>query len=597
MTEPHTLVHQLAHWATATPDAVAIAGTDGRSQREWTWAQYLADVRRIAKGLLALGVAPGECVALVGDNRPGWVLCEMGIMAVRGIPAPIYTTNTAAQVAFIIDHSQARVAICDKQVQLDKYLACLSEDSAVEHIVVMDDLSSDDPRVLTLAALMDRGDAQSDESLDDGLQALAVDETALLIYTSGTTGTPKAVQLDHQQMMGVASALVGQVPPLRTAGYRAVSYLPLCHVAEQLFTIFLHLDTGGHVTFCPDIKQLKDHLVAARPTVFLGVPRVWEKFQAALTANLAAAPPVKARLAAWAMATEQASFEREVASEASVSTLSRRLANKLVISKIKEKLGLDRIVVAATGAAPISRSTLDFFASLGLVVHEAYGMSETTGVATMTKYGRPRFGAVGQPLPSVQLRIADDGEILLKGPGMTRGYLRQPNKTAELLDEDGWLHTGDLGAIDPHGDLRITGRKKDILITAGGKNVAPAEMEAHIQPIVGVAQVVVVGDQQPYLAALITADGEALEQVNALLGTTATTVAELAADARFEKHVREGIESGCNTIVARYQTIKRFKLLPGEFTVDGGELTPTMKLKRNIITKKYAADIEALYAG
>lgn len=597
MQASRSLVHRVADWAAEKPDAKALLAKVAGEWRSWTWADYHADLRAVAKGLMVRGHQPGECVALLGDNRAEWVLCELGIMAARGIPAPIYTTNTDEQTRFIVDHSEARVVICDKQEQLEKLLRCLPAGGRVTTLVTMDDLPNADARVISLSTLMEEGRAARDAPLDARIDAITDTETALLIYTSGTTGTPKAVQLDHGQMMGVAAAIMARMPPLaQPGGYRVVSYLPLCHVAEQIFTAFFHLHSGGEVAFCPSMTQLKDYLVEVRPTLFLGVPRVWEKFQAALEARLSSGSALSRKLAAWALATELSAFRAEQASGRPVSTLSRRIANALVIDKIKRGLGLDQLVAAATGAAPIRQGTLEFFASLGVIIYEAYGMSETTGVATCSHLGRPVFGSVGEPLEGVQLSIAADGEILLKGRTMTRGYLRQPDLTAELIDAEGWLHTGDLGAVDPTGNLRITGRKKDILITAGGKNVAPARMEALIQAIPGVGQVVVVGDRQPYLAALITVDPEALDSLKAKLGSAAPTVAALGREPAFLAWLQQRIDAACNDQVARYETIKRFAVLPTDFSVEGGELTPTLKLKRDVIAEKYAQDIAGLYA-
>ncbi len=600
MSSTRTLVHQLADWARDTPGSPAIhGGKPGGGWRTWTWSQYQAEARDAARGFLALGHQAGDCVAIVGNNRPEWSICQFGMMMCRGIPAPIYTTLTWEQVAYIVAHSQAKIAVCDTAEQLDKYLEGIAQGSTptIEHIVTMDDLGRDDDRVITYAALLDLGREQDEAELDQRIADLTETEPALLIYTSGTTGQPKAVQLDHGGMLTVADACVSRFAPLRERGvYKTVSYLPLCHVAEQLFTTLFHLDTGGEVYYCPELKQMKDHLIAARPTFFVGVPRVWEKFQAALQAKLSAVTGLKGRLTQWALATELAAFKREVATGRPETGLRRRLANDLVISKIKGALGLDQVLIAGTGAAPISVETLEFFASLGIVIYEGYGMSETTGLATLGVFGKPRFGTVGTALSCVEIRIAQDEEILLKGRNMTQGYLRQPDKTAELLDEDGWLHTGDLGSISPDGYLKITGRKKDLLITAGGKNIAPAEMEGYIKSIFGVSQAVVVGDRQPYLSALLTLDGETLPEMAAAIGVQSGPLADMAADDEVNRWLLAQIEERCNARVARYQTIKKIKVLPQEFTVDGGEITPTMKVKRNVVSKHFAEEIAAFYA-
>lgn len=604
MASRHTLVHQLDDWATRTPDRPALHGKapDG-SWTTWTWEGYRDEAWMVGRGLLALGHEVGECVAIVGANRPEWSLSQFGIMAIRGVPAPIYTTLLPAQAAYIVDHCRARIAICDDRAQLDKLLECVADGSVprVETIITMDDLGVTSPavRILSHAELLDLGgaDPATASGLEARLAALRDDETALLIYTSGTTGTPKAVTLDQGAMVHEARVCMDRFPFYREPGaYRTVSYLPLCHIAEQLFTSFFHLEAGGEVYYCPDLKQIKDFLLEVRPTFFVGVPRVWEKFQAVLEARLREAGGIKGRLSAWALRTELEAFRRDAASGQPSESLSRSLANALVISKIKDALGLDRVRAAGTGAAPIGVHTLEFFASLGITIYEGYGMSETTGLATLGTFGRPTFGSVGTAIEGVSIRIADDDEILLQGRNMTRGYLHDPAKTAALIDAEGWLHTGDLGSLDAQGLLRITGRKKDILITAGGKNVAPAEMEGHIKAIDGVAQAVVVGDRQPYLAALVTLDPEALDALAVASGATAPrTLAGLAGDAAVTAHLMARVEAGCNARVARYQTIKKLHVLPVEFTVESGEVTPTMKVKRDVVSARFAREIASMY--
>lgn len=522
-------------------------------------------------------------------------------MAAQGVPAPIYTTLLPAQLAYIVDHCRARIAVCDTQEQLDKIVEAQAEGLVprLEIVVAMDDLgaTSEALRIVTYEEL--KGLAEADADLDGRIGAMTDADIGLLIYTSGTTGTPKAVTLDHGAMVHESRVCIDRFPLFREAGtYRTVSYLPLCHVAEQLFTTFFHLETGGEVYFCPDIKQIKDYLVEVQPSFFVGVPRVWEKFQAVLEGKLREQTGIKAKLTQWALRTELAAFKQDVATGTKTEGLSRKLANKLVISKVKTALGLDKLQIAGTGAAPISLNTLEFFASLGIIIYEGYGMSETTGLATLGTAGKPTFGSVGTAIEGVTIKIADDDEILLKGRNMTRGYLHDPDKTAELLDEDGWLHTGDLGSLDSSGLLRITGRKKDLLITAGGKNVAPAEMKGYIQSIEGIAQAVVVGDRKPYLSALLTLDPEALEALGDAAGARqGHSLEALATDGAVHAHLMSAIEARCNAKVARYQTIKKIHVLPVEFTVEGGEVTPTMKVKRNVVNDKYAEQIASLYAG
>ena len=562
-----------------------------------TWAEYWTSVRRVGKGLMALGLQPGDCVAIVGANRRDWVICQHGINAAQGIPAPLYTTLLPDQMAYIVGNAQSKIVICDDQTQLDKYISIANGESTIEHIVTMDDLGSNDPRVITLSALMTKGDSVSDAELDARLDAVQNDDVALLIYTSGTTGLPKGAMLTHRGIELIANAVGEVFPFLLETKARGVSYLPLCHAAEQGITNFAGLKVKGEVFFCSDLTQVKDYLVEVRPTIFLAVPRVWEKFEAALRGKLAEATGIKAKLASWARKTELEAFKQESATGRSVSSFSRNLANKLVISKIKDALGLDQLQVALSGAAPISVSTLEFFASLGLPIHEGYGMTETTAFASVQPYGKLRFGTIGKPLPGVEAMIAEDGEIMLKGENMVKGYHRLPDKTAELYDERGWMHTGDLGSIDDAGYISITGRKKDLIITAGGKNVAPAEMEGYLQSIPGVGQAVVVGDSQPYLSALIVLDPEALPELEVAAQISGLRDIETAAaNPDVKRFIEEQMEEVCNAKVARYQTIKKIQILPTLFSVDGGELTPTLKVKRNIVNEKYAAEIAAFYA-
>ncbi|MEM6925344.1 MAG: long-chain fatty acid--CoA ligase [Myxococcota bacterium] len=589
-----TLVHRLMHFAGDRPDAPALHGLDPEGQPfVLTWGEYGLGAREVAAGLAGLGIEAGQRVGIIADNRPEWVMAQMGIMATGAVPAPMYATLLAEQIAFCLDHADIQLAFCDSEAQAAKLRAAAGDRDL--RIVGLVPFEGED--VMSLDELRALG--RADLSVADArIEALDPDAMGLLIYTSGTTGEPKGVMLRHRGLTIMADATLKRFP-LLAGGYRYVSYLPLCHVAEQLMTNYSQLTGGSEVWFIDDPKNLRDALVEVHPQVVLGVPRVWEKMQAALEARLREATGVRAMLAKWALATELAGFDADVKRDDGKQRigLRRRIARRLVIDRIKDAIGLDQVQVAVTGAAPISESTLRFFASIGITLYEGYGMSETSGIATAAEYLRPRFGTVGRALDSVEIRIADDGEILMRGPIMTTGYLHRPALTAELIDDDGWVHSGDLGSIDDEGNLRITGRKKDILITAGGKNIAPAELESYIQSIDGVGQAMVVGDRKPYLSALITLDPEALPAVAKGAGIPEADLPTLAKSPEVGAWVQAQIEEVCNTRVAQVQTIKRSSVLPVEFTVDGGELTPTMKLKRRIVGDRYAAAIEALYTG
>lgn len=603
MAERHTLVHQLRDWAARFPDKGALfAMNAGGFWDMTTWGEYARLVDLTARGLLALGHQVGDAVALLGGNRPEWVICQMGIMSAAGIPGPIYTTLTVEQTAYIASHCKAKIAICDTNLQLAKYRAAIAEGLLdVEWLICMDAVDEPAENTLSLTDLWARGEAVESAKVDARVDGLQVRDTALLIYTSGTTGQPKGAMLCHEGMCMIGAAVEKDYPELLAlrdaAGeeMRVLSYLPLCHVAEQMFTNFLTLAAGGEIYFCPDLKKVKDYLLAARPTVFLAVPRVWEKFEAVLRGKFAEATGVKAKLLGWARKTEFAAFQDGVATGEPKISFSRKMANAVVLKKLLGALGLDKLAIAVSGAAPISTSTLEFFASIGICIHEGFGMTETSGACTANPYLVPRFGTVGRPLTGVEVRIAEDGEIMLRGPNMTLGYLYMPEKTAELYAEDGWMHTGDLGSVDADGFLRITGRKKDIIITAGGKNIAPAEMEGHIKAIPGVGQAVVVGDRQPYLCALVVLDTEALPELAKASGATLGPLAQMAVDPKVCAYIQQQVESGCNAAVARYQTVKKTKVLPLEFTLESGEMTPTMKIKRNVVNERFAGEIASFY--
>lgn len=603
MSAPKTLVHYIEHWATMKPHRNALHGKRGGHWYSVSWDEYWTSVRQIGKALVSLGHREGECVAFVGANDPRWVQYQFGTQAVRGVPAPIYLTNTKEQSAFIVENCKARILVCDGETQLAKFLEAEAEGlfPKLEHILTFDEVpqAKTDARIRSFEQVKALGAAQPNAEIDRRLAALTDTETCLLIYTSGTTGTPKGVEIGHGGQLVVGRAVTGMYPEMADDGaYHCISYLPLCHQAEQLLTNVCSLMTGGEVSFCPDLAQIRDYLVDVRPSVFLGVPRVWEKFEMALRGKLAQTTGPKAKLADWCMKTELECFDEQIErGDLEYMPLKRRIARKLVIGTIKNALGLDNLKVAITGSAPVAPSTQRFFASLGITIYEAYGLSETSGAATITDRRKPRFGTVGRAFPGVDIRISDEGEIQIKGANNTKGYFNMPAETKAMYDADGWLLTGDLGAFDDEKNLVITGRIKELLITAGGKNVAPVEMENHIKSIPGVGHVVVVGDRKPYLVALITLSPETVGELCKNAGVPEGTIAEVSANPKVKRYLEDAIERVCNSKVARYQTIKKFTILPHELTVDGGEMTATMKLKRKPINERYAREIEAMYEG
>jgi long-subunit acyl-CoA synthetase (AMP-forming) len=562
---------------------------DGRLE-ETTWKDYDERARALAKALIAAGVQPREGVAILGFNAPEWLYADLGAIFAGAIPAGIYTTSSAEQAAYIVHHCEARVAFVDSREQAEKLVSVKSQMPKLERIVQWAGGDAADEMVGGYDEFVASGAHVDERALEARIAAQKPSDACTLIYTSGTTGNPKGVLLSHNNLTWTAKAS-------ERLGFQkgdcGVSYLPLSHIAEQMLSIHVPMCLGFTIHFAESLEKMPEALLEARPSYFLGVPRVWEKMQAKMTAAAENAPPLRKRIARWARRVGLAGGYAEQRGEPKPRLYG--LANALVFSKVRARLGLDRCRFALTGAAPISKDTLEFFLSLGLPIYEIYGMSECTGPATLSLPEAYRTGWVGKPVEGTELRIADDGEVLLRGDHCCLGYLKDEHSTRETIDEDGWLHTGDVGEMDADGFVRITDRKKELLITAGGENVAPQLVEGLLKSIPVVAQAVVVGDRQKYLAALLTLDPERVVAEAQAAGSAARDVESAASCATFRAHLEKQIEK-VNERLARVQTVKRFAILPTELTVDGGELTPTLKLKRKVIAKKYADVIDSMYA-
>jgi len=563
--------------------------------RTTTWSGYLRDVRRAARALVGLGVQPGTGVSIIGYNCPEWLIADIGAIFAGAVPAGIYTTNTPEQVRYITDHCEAKVAFAENPQQVDKFVAEQERMPRLEVVVQMLGRPAEAKRgrlrVMGWDDFLKLGDETPESELDARLEAQKPDDVCTLIYTSGTTGDPKAVMISHTNLVWTAKAATTAV----TAGPDdvMVSYLPLSHVAEQILTIHTPMSLGAIVSFAESLEKLGETLQEVRPTVFLGVPRVWEKIQAKMVAAGAANPPLRKKIAAWARKVGLAAGYAEQRGEARPIVLP--IAKKLVFDKVRQRLGLDRARVCITSAAPISKDTLEFFLSLGIPLLEVYGMSECSGPATYSPPDNYRTGKCGIVIPGGEIKIAEDGEVCMRGPHVFKGYLKDPEATRNALDADGWLHSGDIGRIDKDGFLQITDRKKDLLITAGGENIAPQVIEGQLKGIPVVAQAVVVGDRRKFLAALITLDPERVKAEAEAAGSPAKTVADAAKCKIFQRHLQKQVDQ-VNEKLARVQTIKKFVIVPTEFSIEGGELTPTMKVKRKVVNEKYKAEIESMYA-
>jgi len=562
-----------------------------RGPERWeptSWSGYATEVRRAGAALVALGVEPGRAVAILGANRPEWVITDVGAMAAGAIPAGIYATSSPAECAYILNHSEAPVIVVENEAQWQKIAAVRDELPHLRHVVTMRGTAVDDPLVLGWDAFMAKG--EKEQGIDDRLEGLRPDTVTTYIYTSGTTGRPKAVMLTQDNLAWTAAQACELAKATRDD--RLVSYLPLSHVAEQMFTIHIAAVAGYPVYYAQSLDKLNANLVEVEPTLFFGVPRVWEKFHAGVVEKLKENTGVKAKLVEQATAVGR----RVVGSlcrgqRPSIADSAQfALFEKLIYSKVQEGLGLDKCRMCVSGAAPVSKEILEFFAGFGVPVFEVYGQSEDCGPTSFNVPGRTKFGSVGPPFPGVEVKIAGDGEIIVRGRNVFAGYAKDPEATNEALS-DGWLHTGDLGEFDADGFLTITGRKKDLIITAGGKNVAPKLFEGGIRNHPLVSEAVVIGDRRKYLTALITLDSEAAARFAQEHG--------LAGPPDQSDEVRREIQAAVDDVnadMARVEQIKKFTILPRELSIADGELTPTLKVKRNVVTAHFEAEIEAMYS-
>ncbi|HWL84912.1 MAG TPA: long-chain fatty acid--CoA ligase [Polyangiaceae bacterium] len=598
-----TVIHRFFNQAKIRPGAPAYFAKKSGAYQPTSWQGYVDEVRTAAKSLIALGVPAGGTVCILGFNRPEWVIMNLAAMAVGGAAAGIYTTSSAHEIQYIVDHAEASVVLVETAEHWEKVRSEWERIPKLAHVVIMRggpspevcgfaaaNLQPDDPRVLSWEAFLAKGKDVGEALLDERVHALEPAGLALLIYTSGTTGPPKAVMLSHDNLAWTSGHIVRVLEG--TSSDRTLSYLPLAHIAEQMFSLHLAVTSGGAVYFAESIEKLADNLKEARPTVFLGVPRIWEKLRAGIEGKFAQAKGAKRALLQFArgVGTEHSAVVCRAGKPSASLRMRHALASRLVFSKLKAALGLDQARVLVVGAAPVARDVLEFFASLDMVIQEVYGQSEDSGPTTFNQPGNIKLGTVGCAVPDIEVKIAADGEILVRGRNVFLGYYKDPEATAETLI-DGWLQSGDLGAFDGEGFLNITGRKKEILITAGGKNITPKNIEEGIKAHPLVSEAIVIGDARKYLTALVTLDPDAAARFAEEHGLGA---APLQDSPEIVASVQKTVDQ-VNERLARVETIKKFTILPRPLSIEKGELTATLKIKRRVINENFAPQIEAMY--
>ena len=554
-----------------------------------TWNELAAQVRRIAGGLASLGVKKGDAVALMLSNRPEFIACDLAAVALGAVPFSIYQTSSPEQIAYVVGDAGARVAIVES-AYLEVFERAREELPAVEHLIVLDGEDGTE----TLAGL-ERLDPDFD--IESAGAAIGPDDLLTLIYTSGTTGPPKGVQLTHRNLLTLVSSVEDMVSfPER--GGRAVSWLPAAHIAERGANYYLPIVHGLEITICPDPRQIVQFLPQVRPTWFFAVPRVWEKLKAGLEAMLAGLPEEQREPAERGLeaALEKVRLEQRGEPVPDELAAEAEAADEGMFAGLRKQLGLDEAIAVNVGAAPTPVEVLEFFHAIGIQVGELWGMSETCGVATCNPPERIKLGSVGPPVPGTELKLAEDGEVLVRSPANMPSYRNMPEKTAETIDAEGWLHTGDIGELDEDGYLRIVDRKKELIINAAGKNMSPASIESKLKaasPLIG--QAAAIGDGRRYNVALIVLDPDYAPVWAQGKGIEDSSLEVLAENEAVQREVGEAVEVA-NQRMARVEQIKKFEILPTEWSPGGDELTPTMKLKRKPIERKYAAEIEELYA-
>ncbi|WP_185996546.1 AMP-dependent synthetase/ligase [Nocardioides campestrisoli] len=598
--EGRTLIDSLADTVREHGDEAAYSDRNRVSEgwRTLTWHETRELALDVAEGLASMGVQPGDPVAIMATNRIEHVVADMGAVHAAAVPMSIYNTLSPEQVSFVAAHSGAKVAVLETEDHLQRWKSALDADGEIE-VVLIDAEVPEGRRYRSWDQLVEAGRARRAENpgeLEERHQVLTPDSPATILYTSGTTGNPKGVVLTHHNVQFEAASTL-EAAGLLDQRQTQVSYLPLAHIAERVLGVYGPQMQGSHQYCIADPSLLLATLGEVHPTAFFGVPRVWEKIQTGIAAKLAADPnPDNVTLVQNSMAAALAWVEAQEVGGTMTPEIEEayRKADEAILGFLKLLLGLDQVRWAGSASAPMPVETTRFMAGLGLKVYDVYGMTETCGAVTANGPGGFRMGTVGRATPGMEVTLGEDGEVLVRGPVNTPGYHHQEEATRALIDEDGWLHTGDIGTIDEDGFVSIVDRKKELIITSQGKNIAPSNIENYLKesPIIGHAMAI--GDARPYVVAVLTLDGEVAPVVAEKLGLEFTDLADLAARPEIRAMAQAAVDKA-NERLSRPEQVKAFELLGTEWTAESEELTPTLKLKRRVINSKYAELVEKLY--
>ena len=580
-------------------DRVAMRSKECGLWQDISWKDYYRQARCVGSALIDMGLEPGDGVSIIGDNCPEWVIIDMGVQCVGGITVGVYSTNAWPQVEHVIGDSDSKFFFVENEEQLDKWLEFRDNVPHLKKVIVWD-LEGlrhfEDPMVMTYEEIIEMGRLAVEEvpqRFETRIARVKPEDVSMLIYTSGTTGPPKGAMLTHRNLMWMGQAITAENP--MDDEDEVLSFLPLCHVFEQLFSVMGHITHGYTVNFIENLETVTDNMIEVSPTVGYAVPRIWEKYLSAVYIRMSDATWFKKMIFGMALkiGKKRASLMMDFKPVPGFLALLYNLAHFAVFRKLKERLGFDRMRIAYSGAAPISPDVLHFFQSIGVNLVEGYGQTEGTGVTCVSRVGKVKFGTVGPPITGTQIKIAEDGEILVKSPSVFKGYYKNPEATAETI-QDGWLYSGDVGEIDEDGYLKITDRKKDIIVTAGGKNITPQYIENKLKFSPYINDAVIIGDQRKFISSLIMIDEDNVVKFAQDHKVQFSTYKDLTQSPEINKLIQKEV-SEVNDTLARVEQIKKFTILPKKLYEEDGEVTPTMKVKRSYVNEAFGDLIEAMY--
>ena len=580
-------------------DRVAMRKKEYGLWHDITWNQYYQLTKQVATALMSMGLKKGDSVSIIGDNCPEWVTVDLAVQCAGGVAVGVYSTNAWPQVEYVMEDSDSKFFFVENEEQLDKWLHFRDKVPHLKKVIVWD-LEGlrdfEDPMVMTYDALLDLGKREIEKDGDRferRMDQVDSEDVSMLIYTSGTTGPPKGAMLSHKNLMWMGEAITSENPMYDTD--EVLSFLPLCHVFEQLFSVMGHITHGYTVNFIENLDTVTDNMIEVSPTVGYAVPRIWEKYLSAVHIRMSDATWFKKLVfgVALKIGMKRATLMMNFKPVPFYMEFLYKLAYFMVFRKLKERLGFERMRIAYSGAAPISPDVLHFFQSIGVNLVEGYGQTEGTGVTCVSRVGRVKFGTVGPPITGTEIRIAEDGEILVKSPSVFKGYYGNPEATEETI-QDGWLYSGDVGEIDEDGYLRITDRKKDIIVTAGGKNITPQYIENKLKFSPYINDAVIIGDQRKFISALIMIDEDNVVKYAQDHKVQFSTYKDLTRSSEINALI-QGEVNKVNDTLARVEQVKKFTILPKKLYEEDGEVTPTMKVKRNYVNEAFGDLIEAMY--